>query len=296
MYMIGVFHYRIKVRGKYLPKSLNIDEQSFVWVDIKEHNPYEVIEIHNESIVEIQLLILEVPSIGYDINHRYDSVEHYLHSNYDDNVNEDEELLKNKLYMEELTYRIPGPTDRQNTSGITYNGAIDNNSSFANTGRDKVKHFKSLKSTLKLTAATTASTINLSQVMSNASMVWSKVKATAATIQQETKILTDTIFQSSNEDENNNPTTNNEIVIDQLHTDLTTIFQEGKTNHIQLLFDLWDIQILPIKSMPYERVSMGWKAAGWQKEDPVTELKSTGLLAIQAMVYIGNHGDDNDEG
>ena len=84
------------------------------------------------------------------------------------------------------------------------------------------------------------------------------------------------------------------MIIDQLHTDLSTIFQEGKTNHIQLLFDLWDIQILPIKSMPYERVSMGWKAAGWQKEDPVMELKSTGLLAIQAMVYIGNPGDGDD--
>lgn len=289
MLLLGVFHYRLKVQGKYLPRSLNIDEQGFVWKDISGRNSYEEIDTHSEAIVEIQLLLLQVPSIGYDIHHRYDSVDHYLHMGHDhEGVDEDEdEALLERQYMEELNYRIPGPTDRVDTSGITYNGAIDStrsSSSFSSSS-------KGLKSSLRHahTAAAAVSTINLSSVMSNASMVWSKVKATAATIQQETKILlTDTsssIFQAHNDDDNDDNSSSTEI--DQLHGDLSSTFIEGKTTHIQLLFDLWEIQVLPIRSMPYERVSAGWKTAGWQKEDPVMELKSTGLLALLSMVYIG---------
>jgi len=293
MLTLGVFHYRLKVQGKHLPRSSNIiDEQGFVWLDIsgRNCNSYEEIDTHSEPIVEIQLLILQVPSISYDIHHRYDSVDLFLHSGHDDDgVDEDEELME-RYYMEELNYRIPSPADRLDTSGITYNGAIDSSSSSSSY---RTKHSGSLKSSLRH-VRTAASTINLSHVMSNASMVWSKVKATAASIQQETKILTDTIFQANNNDD----VDVDDSEIDQLHRDLLSPFRDGTTSHIQLLFDLWDIQVLPIRSMPYERVSAGWKAAGWQKEDPVMELKSTGLLALQSMVYVGrseDHDDDDDD-
>ena len=302
--LLGVFHYRLKVQGKYLPRSLCIDEQGFVWLDISGRNSYEEIDTHSEAIVEIQLLLLQVPSIGYDIHHRYDSIDRFLHLGHDHEGidGDDDEELRERQYMEELNYRIPGPMDRVDTSGITYNRAIDSSSSFYH---DRARHPLSggLKSSIRHanTAAAAVSTINLSSVMSNASMVWSRVKATAATIQQETKILladttSSSIFQANNVDGDDDDSSNAEI--DQLHRDLSSTFSEGKTTHIQLLFDLWEVQVLPIRSMPYERVSAGWKAAGWQKEDPVMELKSTGLLALQSMVYIGRFGrldDDSDD-
>ena len=302
--LLGVFHYRLKVQGKYLPRSLCIDEQGFVWLDISGRNSYEEIDTHSEAIVEIQLLLLQVPSIGYNIRHRYDSIDRFLHLGHDhEGIDEDEdEELRERQYMEELNYRIPGPMDRVDTSGITYNRAIDSSSSFYH---DRARHPFSggLKSSIRHanTAAAAVSTINLSSVMSNASMVWSRVKATAATIQQETKILladttSSSIFQANNVDGDDDDSSNAEI--DQLHRDLSSTFSEGKTTHIQLLFDLWEVQVLPIRSMSYERVSAGWKAAGWQKEDPVMELKSTGLLALQSMVYIGRFGrldDDSDD-
>jgi hypothetical protein len=302
--LLGVFHYRLKVQGKYLPRSLCIDEQGFVWLDISGRNSYEEIDTHSEAIVEIQLLLLQVPSIGYDIHHRYDSIGRFLHLGHDHEgiYGDEDEELRERQYMEELNYRIPGPMDRVDTSGITYNRAIDSSSSFYH---DRARHPLSggLKSSIRHanTAVAAVSTINLSSVMSNASMVWSRVKATAATIQQETKILladttSSSIFQANNVDGDDNDSSNAEI--DQLHRDLSSTFSEGKTTHIQLLFDLWEVQVLPIRSMPYERVSAGWKAAGWQKEDPVMELKSTGLLALQSMVYIGRFGrldDDSDD-
>ena len=71
----------------------------------------------------------------------------------------------------------------------------------------------------------------------------------------------------------------------QLSDELETIFNDTDPNHEQLLLDLWKVQF-PIQT--YKRKSLQWKDAGWQTEDPVSDLKSSGVLAIHALTYFGN--------
>jgi hypothetical protein len=40
---------------------------------------------------------------------------------------------------------------------------------------------------------------------------------------------------------------------------------------------------------PFERESPKWREAGWQKPNPVADLKTSGLLALRCMRYLGQN-------
>lgn len=69
-----------------------------------------------------------------------------------------------------------------------------------------------------------------------------------------------------------------------LSKDVSTTFSGSSQFHVQLLERLWGVQF---PGRPFERTSPTWKLAGWQKEDPVADLKNSGLLAIHSMIYLG---------
>lgn len=40
---------------------------------------------------------------------------------------------------------------------------------------------------------------------------------------------------------------------------------------------------------PFERESPKWREAGWQKPNPVADLKTSGILGLKCMRYLGQH-------
>jgi hypothetical protein len=69
-----------------------------------------------------------------------------------------------------------------------------------------------------------------------------------------------------------------------LAADVSSGYNDSVPRHAQLLRDLWEAhQFGP----NFERVSDKWKEAGWQKPDPIADLKASGVLALRAMSYFG---------
>ena len=70
-----------------------------------------------------------------------------------------------------------------------------------------------------------------------------------------------------------------------LSEEVSASFIESDAVHISLLSNLWEV-LFPDEG-PFQRNSPVWKDAGFQKSDPVADLKASGVLSIRAMTYLG---------
>jgi hypothetical protein len=69
----------------------------------------------------------------------------------------------------------------------------------------------------------------------------------------------------------------------KLSSMLTTSFDYSNSQHDSLIRKLWSVLFL---EQSYEKVSMIWKQAGFQKEDPTADLKTSGVLSILSMTFL----------
>eukprot|EP01038_Epipyxis_sp_PR26KG_P004187 gene4187-5958_t len=75
--------------------------------------------------------------------------------------------------------------------------------------------------------------------------------------------------------------------LSELSNKVSTTFQDSNVSHILLMQRLWET-LFP--TQPYNtnnRISDTWKQAGWQKNDPIHDLKNSGVLAIQSIINLG---------
>jgi hypothetical protein len=66
---------------------------------------------------------------------------------------------------------------------------------------------------------------------------------------------------------------------------LGSAFSDDDAAHLAALQRLWCV-LFP--GLPFERHSNTWKEAGFQSNDPIKDLKQSGLLALEAMIYLGS--------
>jgi hypothetical protein len=117
--------------------------------------------------------------------------------------------------------------------------------------------------------------------------LWKTVKATASTVMEKTSA---SLSSSSSSSTYSSP-------LSKLTELISTDFDPQNPFHIHLLSELWSFQIQPLcnESFPSQDPSDGsfssshWKLAGWQNLNPVKDLKTTGLLALQSANYFGSH-------
>ena len=116
--------------------------------------------------------------------------------------------------------------------------------------------------------ATNSKNINVGTVQKGAASIWS----TVLKLQQSMSV--------------NEPLSDRaEENLSQLCEDVSTSFMEADAVHVSLLSNLWEV--LFQGDGPFQRCSPIWKDAGFQKADPVTDLKASGVLSIRAMTYLG---------
>ena len=75
-----------------------------------------------------------------------------------------------------------------------------------------------------------------------------------------------------------------EDILNQLTDDVSTAFSDKNSVHVSVLLNLWEV-LFP-QGGSYQRTSIKWKSAGFQKEDPIADLRATGILALRAMTYL----------
>jgi len=117
----------------------------------------------------------------------------------------------------------------------------------------------------KMTKAV-AQNITLENVTSGVSSLWNNIKASAQTFMQQTSLLSDI----------------SEERLAELSEDLSTPYEDHNSEHSKLMKEMFNV-MFPHK--PYTRNSLLWKEGGWQKADPVADLKASGILALKAITY-----------
>jgi hypothetical protein len=249
----GVFHFRMKVSSR----KYGFADCEYLWLDIVDD---KVIDCE-DNIVEIQALVVSIPDGGDE-------------ENYEE-------------YIEEVSRYIPA--ERQpaceahppKKSTLNADEVIVSSSSgffkpTASEGSSKpVSALKSIASTVKSTTQNINLNQHLNTVKSGASSIWNKVKATAAHLQQQAA--------SASIDAATAKLANEMLAL--LAKDVNTTYLDTNAFHVQLMESLWAVQF---PGQPFERISPTWKLAGWQKDDPVADLKNSGLLAIHSMIYLGD--------
>lgn len=258
----GVFHFRIKVSSR----KYGFKDCDYLWLDIVEMD--RTIDCE-DNVVQIQALVVSIPEGGDE-------------DNYDE-------------YIEEVSRYVPA--ERQPTSeprlpkNSTLNideQIVSSSSGFfksttqseSNSGTNKpVSALKSIASTVKSSTQNINLNLNLNTVKSGASSIWNKVKATAAQLQQQAA--------SASTDAATAKLANEMLAL--LAKDVNTVYADSSQFHVQVLERLWEVQF---PGRPFERLSPTWKLAGWQKDDPVADLKNSGLLALHSMIYLGETYSD----
>ncbi len=81
-----------------------------------------------------------------------------------------------------------------------------------------------------------------------------------------------------------------EANLSQLSDELDTPFEPENPQHVALLSELWTQQVISTSpdAGTFQKSSPLWKNAGWQTPDPSADLKSSGILALHCMIYLGN--------
>ena len=103
-------------------------------------------------------------------------------------------------------------------------------------------------------------------VSSGVSSLWNNIKASAQTFMQQPSLLSDT----------------SEERLAELSEDLSATYEDHNSEHSKLMKEMFNV-MFPQK--PYTRNSLIWKEGGWQKADPVADLKASGILALKAITY-----------
>jgi hypothetical protein len=112
-----------------------------------------------------------------------------------------------------------------------------------------------------------AKALNLENVQKGAASIWSNVK------KLKKSFINEPLSDAAEEN------------LSYLSKDISTSFDEENSLHISLLFNLWEV-LFPNED-PFQRSSIIWKDAGFQKVDPVLDLKASGILSLRAMTYLG---------
>ena len=71
-----------------------------------------------------------------------------------------------------------------------------------------------------------------------------------------------------------------------LQLEILARFDSDLEEHEVLIADVWAV-LLPGK--PFVRVSPTWQAIGFQQDNPITDLRGSGLLALRCLMYLGDH-------
>eukprot|EP01102_Stenamoeba_stenopodia_P001988 TRINITY_DN11793_c0_g1_i2.p1 TRINITY_DN11793_c0_g1~~TRINITY_DN11793_c0_g1_i2.p1 ORF type:complete len:587 (+),score=122.33 TRINITY_DN11793_c0_g1_i2:219-1979(+) len=72
-------------------------------------------------------------------------------------------------------------------------------------------------------------------------------------------------------------------------------YENDDPAHVALLKELWDLTV-PLSPTPPEtqfaRNSNHWKTIGFQRDDPISDLRAVGLLGLKHLIYLARHYPD----
>lgn len=246
-------HFRAKVFGSFCGLS-NVE---YLWLDLV--NPHEEVPCSGDAL-EIQALI--------------------LHAAADDDNDDDDNEPKSDTYLDEINSTIPN--ERQNQRRVDHHHHTSSSSS-SSSQKGLRGGLGALTGSAKKHLANSKAKLNMKNMKKGASGLWKGVMATATYLQQ----VAEATIGSTKQDYIISPNALDHL--EDLSTDVSTLFDHGAADHRELLCRLY-ASLFPGAQQPYstERDNIAWKTAGWQSTDPAKDLKTSGLLALRAMMFLAD--------
>jgi hypothetical protein len=243
----GDFHYRHKVAGH----KCGFPDIEFLWIDLEDSDLNTEI-ISDTACMEISALVIDVPECDdeYSYNDYLSDVSVHIP------IERPPAMLKSEKESESndneddgnpLSLRSLGKVINNISKGVESNPALQKNMLHIKSGMEK------------LTATT--------------GKVWKSVLVNVSNLQQR---------QGSVESYVTSPVANDNLT--SLSIKMSTTFKDSLPEHMTLITQLWTV-LFPRQN--FQRMSFTWKEAGYQGQDPIADLKSTGLLSMYCLVFIG---------
>lgn len=112
--------------------------------------------------------------------------------------------------------------------------------------------------------------LSINNVTKAASSIWSSVVSTASTLHSQVVSQAGPLSDDSKK------------IFNFLNSELSTPFEDSHPAHVHRLQDLWDC-VFPNEA--FQRESIQWRLLGFQKPDPVADLKNSGILPLLNISY-----------
>jgi hypothetical protein len=170
-------------------------------------------------------------------------------------------------------------------------------------------------------SSSSAIPINVNAVKKGATNLWKAMKATATNVIQNTSTASSSFLHHNNAGPSSSSSSSQSAAFNpfnasfasnaaehlaSLTNSIQTEFSYQNSHHVELLKNVWDLQIMYLldqttpnsleREFPFDHrddegaiISSHWKLAGWQNNNIIKDLKTTGLLALECNLYFGQH-------
>lgn len=237
-------------RQKVSGSKCDFPDIDFLWIDIEENA-----EIISDSVcIDIQALAINVPEC-------------------DDSQSYDEYLSDISAYIPierpSAVLQSDRGEDDNNPISLKSLGKVINNISEG--VKKGVESNPALKKNIQIASKNIKS--GMEKFTATTGKVWKSVLVNASNMQQR---------QGSVEAHVTSPIASENL--SSLSLKMATTFRDSNPDHMILVTQLWTV-LFPGQN--FKRNSPKWKEAGYQGLDPTADLKSTGLLSLYGLVFLG---------
>ena len=243
----GTFHFRAKA-------SLKASSADFMWMDIGVDDEVILPAGDGSCTIELKALMLDGP-LDPPLAGQQDFLEY------------SEKVLK------VTKQRIAGV--RKGHNGDDIDDDDDDDDDISRRDESILKKL-GVPRVLQKTAVK-AVDMGMKSVAVGATSIWNNLKTIGASIQSGINTIT-TLPNTAMSDQT-------EEVLAALGEDVSVTFKSANKEHVDLLRKLWKALFVDCKES-FSLTAAQWREAGFQKDGPAADLKSSGVLAIKSVVHM----------
>lgn len=258
----GSFHFRVKVSGK----TIGVSHSDALWLDLTNDNDELPVFDEIKGETHVQALALRLPEVIFNLEN-----EDHLETEINEDLSYLEVIGANMpLRAEE---RLPRQEfDKSRSSGSRSKGVSGTLSEMAGAAG---KLFKKATDTV-------ASSVNLEKAAGTAGSLWGTVTSGVSSI-----------FGLSSSVASGEAAQSLSLLSGALNEPVDETLLQALWNVLQLSDHIQDVNGAAVAGQSdvntgFLRVTPNWKVMGWQKDDPLSDLKTTGTLALRCMLHMGS--------
>lgn len=270
----GEFIFRLKVSGM----AIGAEDLDFLWLDLTGDLPDEELSrlAFNPELLEVQVspLFKNYNFASYEVCIADDDYTKYLSEVQSKMDGSDLREDFRAFASEEIDNTSNETTPQESSRSLGVGGLFKQISKISLQKKPSMSSLPEPDESAAADSTATKVPIDLTQVKKGVSNLWKAMKSVTSSL--------GATGQSSSA--LGNPEVSAHL--QDLFNQVNVTFSNNNLQHMDLLENLYVYSAGQLTQTPFERFTEHWKAVGFQKTDPLLDVKTTGLLFLQAMLYL----------